>query len=157
MTKAPGTIDRPTRIIGKADVFKKREVRVEQVPVPEWGGDGAVLLVRGMTGRERDLWEESMVAPEEAPTPFRKSDKPKTKKTVILENQRARIVSMCVVDEQGNRIFSDDDITALGEQDAAPLDRIYDVATALSGIGKEDIETVLGKYREAPSSASPSA
>jgi hypothetical protein len=45
-----------------------------------------------------------------------------------------------VVDDQGKRIFTDEDIEALGNKNAAPLDRICDVARRLSGMGRAEKE-----------------
>ena len=43
--------------LSRDDVFKKVSLATEEVEVPEWGGS---LLVRGMTGKERDMFERGM-------------------------------------------------------------------------------------------------
>src|SRR5260221_673414 len=62
---------------------------------------------------------------------------------------RAKIVARCVVDDDGNRLFSDADVTALGEKSGAPIDRIFAVAARLSGMGEEDTEKLAADFSEA--------
>lgn len=40
---------------------------------------------------------------------------------------QARVITMCLVDDTGHRIFSDDDVDTLHEQDATVIDAIYSV------------------------------
>jgi hypothetical protein len=61
-----------------------------------------------------------------------------------LRNIRAKLVALTVVDEDGNRIFSDEDAEALGKKSAAALDRIFAVAQRLSGLRPEDVEELAG-------------
>jgi len=99
---------------------------VEEVAVPEWDG---TVLVRGLTGAERDALESNIVqANRDGST------------TVDTRNLRARLVALCVVDEDGERIFSDEDVDALGRKSAAALDRVFSVAQRLSGLRAADIE-----------------
>lgn len=108
------------KALSASDIFKVEDLITEEVEVPEWDG---MVLVRALTGKERDEYEASLVE--------RKGDQIIFKK----ENVRARLVAKCVVDEDGERLFKDSQIEALGKKNAAPLDRIYDVCTRLSGIG----------------------
>jgi len=102
----------------------------ELVSVPEWGGE---VYVRCMTGEERDAWEASVVD-----TSGAGKAKPK------LENLRAKLVARTVVDEDGNRLFSDLDVAVLGRKSAAAMDRLYTVAAKLSKISKSDEEELVG-------------
>src|SRR5690242_16498434 len=104
-------------LLKRDQILASEDLKTQVVPVPEWGGD---VIVRALRGIERDAYESSFV-PE--------GDKEKFDST----NMRAKLVSRCCVDEQGNRLFSDEDALALGQKNAAALDRIFDVAQALSG------------------------
>lgn len=109
----------------KDAILKADDIQREEVAVPEWGG---VVLVRGLTGKERDLLEASMI-------------QGKGKKTSVnLENLRAKVVARSIVDESNNRIFEDADIPALAQKSAAALNRVYAVAQRLSGITEEDVD-----------------
>jgi hypothetical protein len=95
-----------------------------------------------MSGKERDSFEASMI-------------KGKGKSAnVNLENLRAKLVSKCVVDEAGTRLFSDDDIPALASKSAAALNRVYEVAQRLSGVTDEDVDE-LTKNSETAQSEEP--
>lgn len=92
----------------------------EIIKVPEWGGE---VQVRTMTGTDRDAFEASLIGKEGR-----------------LENVRARLVSLAVCDESGDRLFGDADIAALGAKSAKALDRVFAVAQRLNGIGAEQVE-----------------
>lgn len=95
-------------------------------PVEFPGGDTA--LIRGMRGLERDAFEASLIVGDGADA---KRD---------ISNLRARVVVRCLVDEAGNRLFRDDEAGELGAIAGDALDRLYDVAARLSGIGAKDLE-----------------
>jgi hypothetical protein len=63
-----------------------------------------------------------------------------------LKNIRAKLVALTVVDEEGNRIFSDSDASALGKKSAAALDRVFEVAQRLSGLRPEDVEELSKNF-----------
>ena len=92
----------------------------EIVNVPEWGGE---VQVRTMTGTDRDAFEASLIGKEGR-----------------LENVRARLVSLAVCDESGERLFADADIAALGSKSAKALDRVFAVAQGLNGIGSDQVD-----------------
>lgn len=101
----------------------------ETVHIPELGGD---VIVRGMTGAERDAFEVSLV---EGKGRHRAAN---------LKNLRAKLIVFCCVNEQGERIFTNADADQLGNVRADIVSRIYNVAQRLSGVSEEDAEE-LGK------------
>ena len=103
----------------------------EWVTVPEWK---MRVRVRGMTGAERDRWEGEM-ADTQRPGGLAKN---------WSVNMRARMVSRCVVNEHGESIFNSGMVAALGERNAAALDRVFDVARRLSGLAREDVDELMG-------------
>lgn len=110
------------QILGAADRT------IEAVEVPEWGG---VVHVRSLNGRARDKFDASR---------FRlKGDQVE----MIHDNTRAMLLSLSLCDEAGTLIFSEADIVALGEKNAAVLDRLFDVAQRLSGLRAKDVEVKL--------------
>lgn len=117
-------------------ILGARDLPTEDVEVPEWGG---TVRVRGLTGTERDAFEQSIA-------------RRKGKNVELnLRNVRAKLVALSVVDEQGNRIFSEADVDALGQKSAAALDRIFRVAQRLSGLTDEDVEELTGNSLSIPS------
>lgn len=109
----------------------------ETVSVPEWGG---TVVVRALTGAERDAYETGVVSP--------RAD---GRQSVNLRNLRARLVALSCVDEDGNRLFGDGDVEALGNLSAHALDRVFHVARRLAGLGEDDVEEMAEGFGDAPS------
>lgn len=103
-------------MISKSDILAVQDLKKEAVAVPEWGGD---VFIRTMTGLERDQFEQSLSIDGQR----------------RLENLRARLLVKTLVDEHGVRLFDDADAEALGGKSAAALDRCFDVAQRLNGLG----------------------
>lgn len=116
----------PDITLTAADIMNTKDTELERVPVPEWGG---YVFVRGLTGIERDAFEASMLKGEGK------------KQRVDTQNIRAKLCSLAIVDEKGNRIFNTlEMIAALGKKSAAALNRVYTIAAKRSGISDEDVE-----------------
>lgn len=122
-------------LLTKDQMLAADDIKSERVGVPEWGGD---VMVRGLTGRQRDAWEASMSV--------------RRGKTVVpdMRDFRARLVVLCVVDETGTLVFHDGDIDALAGKSGAALDRLYEVAARLSGIGDSDVEELTKDFAADP-------
>lgn len=119
------------KYLSREEILKARERRTEDVPIPEW--DGAVR-VRGLSAAERDRWEQSNLQERGRKGGYR----------LRLENARARLVALTAVDvESGALLFSEEDTRALGEAEAAVIDRLYEAAARLSGITEEDLDELL--------------
>jgi hypothetical protein len=104
-------------------------LRTEEVDVGEWGG---VVLVRELRGRERDEWEASLAVQ-------------RGKQMVPdVANMRAKLVARSVIGEDGKPVFTQQDVSALGELSAAALDRVFEVASRLSGLSEADLEAAAG-------------
>ena len=117
-------------------------VPTERIAVPELAADGYVI-VRGMTGWERDAWERSLV-------------KGRGKRRDIdTENVRARLAVRCLVDDTGARIFRDDEAGVLGKLRVDVLQRIFEVAQKLSGVSDEDIDELGSPSAPVAGSAPP--
>lgn len=125
--------------LNRDQIRQAQDLKSESVNVPEWGG---TVLVRGMTGAERDQFEQSNIVGK-----GRNRD-------VNLRNYRAKLVIWSCVDADGKRLFSDADAEWLGEKSAAALSRIVDVASRLSGISESDQEELVGESGSGQSSDS---
>ena len=123
-------------ILGAADFV------TADVPVPEWGG---TVRVKGLTGRERDAYEASII-----------SGKGKNR-DVNLRNARAKLVVVAVIDDAGSRVFDDADVVALGQKSALALQRVFDKAAELAGLDDEAIENLTAELGNDQSDASGSA
>jgi hypothetical protein len=102
------------------------DIKIVPVTVPEWKNE--VVHVRGLTGVERDDFEASN----------RRNGEQN------LKNIRARFLVRCIVNENGTRMFADQDAAALGKKSSAAIDRLWDVATDLSGSSAKEQEETEG-------------
>ena len=107
-------------ILSKDAILDADDLPRETVSVPEWGGE---VLVRTMSGTDRDAFEASLL-----------------EKDGRMENVRARLVALTLCDPQGDRLFDDSEIAALGRKSARALDRVFSVAQRLNGIGVEQVD-----------------
>jgi len=115
--------------LGRDAILAAATLKTEEADVPEWGG---VVLVRELRGRERDEWEASLAVQ-------------RGKQMVPdVANMRAKLVARSIVGGDGEPVFSQQDVAALGELSAAALDRVFEVASRLSGLSEADLEAAQG-------------
>lgn len=117
-------------------ILQADDLLVGDVEVPEWGG---VVRVRGLTGAERDAFESEIV------------ELRGRKAKLNTQNFRAKLVARSVVDEDGQRLFSDRDAQLLGQKSASALQRVFEVAQRLSGLSETDVEELIGNFDEGQS------
>lgn len=130
------------KILSKSDILGAADLATETVDVPEWGG---AVIVRTMTGTERDAFEAAMVKVVDG------------KRVPDMDNLRAKLLAATLVDEAGTQLFEPGDLAALGGKRAAALDRIFAVAQRLNGLAAEAVEDAEKNSVPGPSDASVSA
>ena len=59
-----------------------------------------------------------------------------------------------MVDEAGERLFSNDDVVALGKKNASALDKVFAIAQKLNGLSAADVEELEKNSGSAQSDAS---
>lgn len=131
-------------LLSRDAIFEADDRPTEDVEVPEWGGS---VRLRCLSGRERDKFEASMVK-------MKKGGKQEDN----FENLRARLVALCIVDENNVRLFqSSGDVIKLGEKSAAALSRVFEAAQKLNGMTSADVEELTEDFEEAPDESFDSA
>lgn len=130
------------KFLGRAEILGADDRRFKEVEVPEWGG---TVLLRAISGAERDSFEASIIE--------------RNGKDVEVNhiNLRAKLVALSIVNPDGSRVFSDDDIKALGQKSAAALDRVFAAAQQLSGLSKADVKELAEGFGGAQGGGSTSA
>jgi len=110
----------------RAQILGAEDILTEEVDCPAWGG---FVLVRGLTGAERDRFEMQIM-------------QQKGRKKVVWnkEHVRARLVVAGVIDEDGELVFSQSDIPAVSRKSAAALEPVFDTIRRLSGMTEADVE-----------------
>lgn len=108
-------------ILTKDLILQADDRRTQTVEVPEWGG---TVIVKTLSGTERDQFEESILA-------GGKRD---------FKGVRAKLVALSIVGEDGERLFTFEEAEELGKKSALALDRLFGVAQKLSGFTTKDME-----------------
>jgi len=109
-------------MLTREQILDADDKKTKTVSVPEWGGD---VMVSTMTGFARDRFESAVVG---------------AKGGINTVNIRAKLVAATVVSDTGELIFSEKDITKLGQKSAAGLDRVFTAAQELNKFSDDDVE-----------------
>ena len=116
-------------MLTREQILQADDIKTEVVQVPEWEGD---VIVRALMGNARDKFEQGMIE--------QKGKKIKLDRV----GARAKMCALSCVDEEGNLLFTEMDVIALGKKSSAALDRVYEVASRLSGLDEEDMDELVG-------------
>ena len=130
-------------ILNKTQILEALDLKSEAVDVPEWNGS---VLVRTMTGADRDAFEASLIV-----TQLDGTRKPN------MTNMRAKLVALTVVDEAGALVFDVTDVDRLSLKSASALERVFTVAQRINGLGAAADEVAAKNSMADPSAGSTSA
>jgi len=114
------------KLLTKMEVLQVQDKKYMDVEVPEWDGS---VRVGVMSGTDREKFES-----------FVQSRISSDGKTTNMSDVRATLLSLVLVDGKGERMFSQDDVKALGDKNGAVLARLADVAMRVNGLTKESVE-----------------
>lgn len=105
------------RILGAQDL------RRETVAVPEWGES---LIVSEIGAIERVRWAREL-------------DKDDSEdKTLSM----VKLLAMCLIDDDGSRLFTEEQVEALANKSEAALKRLLPVCLKVNGISGADVDAV---------------
>lgn len=119
-------------LLNKEQILSAPDLKTKDVDVPEWGG---TVRVTQITAADRCVLQ--MLSLDE-------KGRPKAP-TEINKMMTIGLCALAIVDENGNRIFSEQDIEALGKKSPAAMDRVFEVADDLNGISAEIAESLKKK------------
>lgn len=108
---------------------------IERVDLP-WmdttPGEGTHVFVRGLGATGKDRFDDQIYSVDKAGG-----------LKVKVEGVRALLISLCVCDEKGERIFSNDDVPMLEQLDGRTADALYVVAARLSNLTNKDVQDMV--------------
>jgi hypothetical protein len=126
-------------VLTKEQISKGPDIKVEKINVPEWGGE---VCVKRRSILERDSLIELNQAFMTFVPPKKEGEKPTftMKKGIDAEKAyaefRLKSVGFALCDENGERLFTDDEIEPiLGKRSAEAIERIF---KELGNVFKED-------------------
>jgi hypothetical protein len=105
-------------LLSKTQIIEAKDLPHEDIEVAEWGG---AVRVRALTGTARGELEGF----------FRQKDE---------RNYRERLLALSIVGEDGERLFTSDEVEELARKNAEVIERIFSVAVRLSGLSKATAE-----------------
>ena len=114
------------RVLTKDEILAT-ELETKVIDVPEWYGS---VRVKVMNGVERDAFDKWL------------SSKPAEN---VMDGMKVRVCALCIVDEDGNRMFTDDDIQELQKKSGAALSRIFTIAQEMNYLLAGSIEEASGE------------
>lgn len=109
-------------LLNKDEILNIEDCNFVDLEIPEWKGS---VRISTMTGTARDRFESNLMT---------KSGK------INHDNVRAKLVAACLVDDKNELLFSEKDIVALGKKSCKTLNKIFEVAQKINGIGDEEVE-----------------
>lgn len=125
------------KLLTADDIRSAADRPTKRIAVPEWGGD---VIVATMDAPLRAEYERQLREGQGG-----------------VNHVRELLVSICCVDERGERLFGEADVAALAGKSASALDRVFDVASRLNKLRKKDLEELEKNFETAPSGSSPTA
>jgi hypothetical protein len=114
----------------KDQILAAQDLPTEQVLVPEWD---VTVTVRGLSARERDDYFMSQTVIRDGQVVGQDTT-----------NTTAKLLIRCIRGDDGEPVFGPEHVELLGQKSAAALDRLFKVASRLSGLAEEDKKD-LGK------------
>ena len=104
--------------IGKARDFKIAEVKA-------WGG---TVAIREFNGESRERWSLHIENNKNANGEF------------VMNNTTAFLCALCICDQHGNLLYSEDDVPELGKKSAKELEVVFTACMELNGLGADSVE-----------------
>jgi hypothetical protein len=111
--------------LSKDDILNFDDLKVYPLVIPEWGGN--TVYLRQLSGKEQDAFEAET--------------RDKDGKPNIL-NIRARLAVAVLVDKDGNRMFSKEDVQKLANKSGIALNRIIEKSAEINRITEDDLEAI---------------
>jgi len=93
---------------------------------------GITVRIQSLSEKEKSTYETRLIA--------------KSGRGILrerLQDATRRLIALCLVDENNERIFLNSDIDKIGEMDSFVSSRIYDAAQEHCGFNKGDIEDTV--------------
>ena len=123
-------------LLTKQQIIDANDLETVEVEVPQWGGS---VLVKPLTGKQRGWFTAQLV------------EQRAGGRTLRLQDIQIRLCGMAIVDEDGKRMFSDNELGLLAKKSSGALQTVFEVAQRLAGLSKEQVEELAGNSGETPS------
>lgn len=107
--------------LSKKAILAAKDTKLKgPVAVPEWGGD---VYFRTISGLERDQFEDAYSEQK-------------------MKAFRARFLVLTISDENGDRLFADNEVEALGQKSSVVINRLFDEAWQHNAFTQEAVDAL---------------
>jgi hypothetical protein len=106
--------------LDRKSILAVDDVRKEKFAVPEWKGD---VFLRVLTGTDRDRFEESYADQK-------------------MKAFRIRFLLLALCDDDGKRLFSDDEADILGKKSSVVINRLFEAGWKLNAFTQEAVDAL---------------
>ena len=130
-------------VLSRKQIEAATDTQSVHIVVPEWGGE---VILRPPSSLALEDYDRSLVRSQW-----------NGEKMEVIENRgnaKARLVVKCLVDEDGKRLFGDEDAEALGNKSAAVVNRLFIEIQKLCGRGPAGEALARQSFPEGQSSGS---
>lgn len=133
-----GTEARPAHPL-RDTILKSQDLKREPIELAKWWPelDGVKVFVQSMSAADRSRYEASM-------------DFDPMGNARDRHNIQSKLAVRVLVDEDGNRIFGDDDLEVLSEKHSAAIQHIFNVGAELNGLTAASLKEMEKNSASAP-------
>ncbi len=129
-------------LLSAEQILAAQDLEAIDVPVPEWGGS---VRLRMMNAGERDEYESIAIEAND------------TDARTWRRRMRARLLCFTIVGEDGELLFSQEDIEALAKKGVRPVQRLYNVASRLNALTLSDEDELAKNCAAIPAGSTSSS
>lgn len=112
------------KYLTKADILGAEDRATGEVEVPEWGGAVRIMAPTSWELSEFQAAQQNITV----------GDDGKASISVNIKGSDARLAALCIVNEKGEREFTEADVRKLGAKSAKALDRVVAAIRKLDGM-----------------------
>lgn len=126
-------------ILSKQQILDAKDIKIEKVEVPEWGGS---VYIKVMNATQRDEFETFV---------YKRQDQKD------LGGMRVLLCKLCICDAEGKQMFeSTDDVKALTDKSGSALMVVFQAAQKLNALRPDDVGGMEKNSKPDPSDDSTS-
>ncbi len=115
-----------SNILSKEELLGMDDLKIVELEIPEWGNK--VVRIKPFSGKQRDEFDSALV------------EQRTGENTIDMRGLKSRLVALSLVDEEGVLMFKEDEVELVAGKSASVIERIFEVAQKLNGIGEEAVK-----------------